>query len=70
MSGERPRVIIQGNIPVAMLCKIAAAMEATNPNTVALDANHPFSRQHHATIVMCAEVDEVVHLGCESPPDS
>lgn len=52
-----PRIILHGDIPVSMLNALAETFEKWCPSSFALDSQHPFSREHNATLCFVSKDD-------------
>lgn len=60
-SNERScRMVLTGAVPVGLLGKLMLVYCKTYPDAVALDAAHPVSRQHGATMVLVPKDDPVL----------
>lgn len=46
-------IILQGKIPIDLVVAIIAALAKHQPNSIALDSQHPDCISHAATLIIC-----------------
>lgn len=54
---EPLQIVLMGEVPVQMFVDLAKVAKKYIHNAMALDSQHPISREHGATMVICERAD-------------